>query len=196
MQLPTDSRLTPSQAEPSAVPRQSTSLQAWHASQGSPGHQWPSMPQWQAPQGSVAQPWPSSPHWQAPQGSTNQPWPSSPQWAQAPPHQPVSAVNLHPSNSTSSNQLSPNIDRLSNGNLAAATSSVQSPSTAAAPYLYNNGSLQEHPLSLDAGHAAKPDHAYGAADDDDGFGDFAAADHVPHSTANVPAAVTLQSADR
>lgn len=60
--------------------------------------------------------------------------------------------------------------------------------------------MQEHPLSLDAAHAAKPDPANGDSnngdEDDDGFGDFAAADHVAHSTATAPAAVTLQSADR
>lgn len=56
--------------------------------------------------------------------------------------------------------------------------------------------MQEHPMSLDAAHAAKPDHANGDGSDDDGFGDFAAADHVSHSTATAPAAVAIQSADR
>ena len=62
--------------------------------------------------------------------------------------------------------------------------------------------MQKHPLSLEAAHAAKPDHANGDSntgadeDDDDGFGDFAAADHASHSTANAAAAVTLQTADR
>lgn len=193
------------QEEPSAFPTLSTSLQAWHPSQGSPGHQWPSSPQWQTSQGSVAQPWPSSPHWQAPQGGANQPWPASPQWAQAPTHQPVSAIPSWstPNHIPSSTQLPPNNGSLSNGHLAtspSSSSSKQKPSTQSGPYAFSNGNrpaVQEPPLSLDAGHAATTGDAYGEEhDDDDGFGDFAAADHASHSTAHAPAAAALQSADR
>lgn len=76
---------------------------------------------------------------------------------------------------------------------------MQMPSTEPGPYAYSNGNrqaVQEPPLSFDAGHAAIINDADGG-DDDDGFGDFAAADHASHSTAHVPAAAaTLQTADR
>ena len=202
MQPHTDTRLVHRQEDPSAFPRQSTTSQAWHPSQGSPDHQWPSTPECQASQGSVARPWPSIPHWQAPQGSSHQSWPASPQWAQIPSHQPVSDT---PTRSTPSiapcTQLPLYDDSLPNGNLTASSSSMQQPSCESGPYAYHHGSrqaVQEPPLGLDAGHAAILDHAGGEEDDadDNGFGDFAAADHAPHITAHAPAAATLQSADR
>ena len=199
MQPHTNSRLVHQQEEPSALPKRSTTLQAWHPSQGSPGHQWSSSPQWQASQGSVAQSWPSSPHWQAPQGSGKQLWPSSPQWVQAPAHQPVSDIpNWSTSSNIPSTHLPPNHDSFPNGNLAASSSTMQTPSTESGSYLHSNGNkqaVQEPPLGLDAGHAAMIDDADGE-EDDDGFGDFAAADHASHTTSHAPASAVLQSADR
>ena len=174
-------------------------------SQGGLGQAWPSSPQWQAPQasmaqplpgtpyrqaqqGSLTQPWPSSPQWQSQQGSTAQPWPTGPQWAQASAHHPLFAATA----SSSANGDFSRAQLSSSSALALASASVlMQSSTSDFTQVHPNGiqrPLQEQSLSPDAPH--------GVSTDDDGFGDFAAADHMSYSGAEKPPPPPLQPADR
>ena len=195
MQSNTDTKPFHRHDEPSALPEQASSLQAWHPSQRVSGHTRPSSSQWQASQGSMEQPWPNSRHGQATQGSINLPWPTSPQWAQSPAHEPLTNWS-NPRSGLPTSQLPLDIHSLSNGNLLTSSSPMQMPTTQSHSHVYSNGNqqvMQEHPLSLEAGPQAKID---GDDANDEGFGDFAAADHASHRTPHVLAAPTLQPADR
>lgn len=188
--------LAPSYSQgPAADHNQASSLQAWLPAQGTLSQSWPRSPEWQGSQGSTTQPWLGSPQWQGAAGTSNQSWPPAPQWAQSAPDQPLPS-HLHPKdqgNSVSDSPLQNGAWPSSNGiGVPSYVLSQPTPTQNGASHqaTSNRQSAYEHPLGISA--------VQGLSDDDDGFGDFAAANGAASvdDDKQQPAEPALRPADR
>ena len=152
----------------SVLPHHIAASHSWQSTNGSAAQPLPSSPGQHGFQGSMAQPWLSSPDWQSQNGNSTQAWPDSPQWATSAPDQ-----HMFSSANTKHHNSVPTTPQMPAGIWGSYNGMGHSPLPASQAKSAQQGSL----LLSDSSQQAVHEQPLGGSDDEDGFGDFASAEH-------------------